>query len=95
MFSLCHQVHNGFNVGLIGGGGLGRSFSPSQARLGVKLTTHRHLLHEFSKFCPEKSLPSVKLQFRKKAGESRPRQFQPLSRNLLMKTFIGNTVRVK
>lgn len=43
MFSPCHQVHNGFNVGLIGGGGLGRSLSPSQAGLRVKLTTHVHL----------------------------------------------------
>ena len=95
MFSSCHQVHNGFNVGLIVGGGLGRSLSPSQARLSVKLTTHLHLLHEFSRFCPEKRLHSVKLQVRKKAGESRVGQFQPLSRDLLMKTFIGNSVRVK
>lgn len=95
MFSPCHQVHNGFNVGLIGSGGLGRSFWPSQSRLRVKLSTHLHLLHEFSKFCPEKRLHSVRLEFRKKAGESRVGQFQPESRDLLMKTFIGNSVRIK
>lgn len=95
MFSPCHEVHNGFNVGLIGGGGLGRSLSPIQARLSVKLTTHLHLLHEFNKFCPKKRLHSVKLQYRKKAGESRVGHFQPLSRDLLMKSFIGNSVRVK
>lgn len=95
MFSPCHQVHKGFNVGLIGGSGLGRSLFPSQARLSVKLTTHLHLLYEFSKFCPEKRLHSVRLQFRKKAGESRVGQFQPLSRDLLMKIFIGNSVRIK